>query len=67
MIKRSEVEYRHGYLNGREWTVRDIRRSGRMINEIERILKARAQMRRPESYVGGRPKTGDITLFVRPE
>ncbi|GKA87067.1 hypothetical protein Tco_0808778 [Tanacetum coccineum] len=67
IIKRSEVEYRHGYLNGREWTVRDIRRSGRMINEIERILKARAQMRRPDSYVGGRPKTGDITLFIRPE
>nr|GEV02107.1 hypothetical protein [Tanacetum cinerariifolium] len=51
--QKSEVGYRHGYLNGREWTVRDIRRSGRMINEIERILKARAQMRRLESFVGG--------------
>ncbi|GKE70591.1 hypothetical protein Tco_1528663 [Tanacetum coccineum] len=60
MIKATKVGRSYKYLNDREYTDRDIRRSVRMINEIMRILKACTQMRRLESFVGGRPKTGDI-------
>ncbi|GKC84284.1 hypothetical protein Tco_1140001, partial [Tanacetum coccineum] len=63
MLNINEVGYIHGRLNGCEWTVRDIKRSRRMFKEIVRILKARAQMRRLESYVDGQPKTDDIRLF----
>ncbi|GJT63954.1 hypothetical protein Tco_1015434 [Tanacetum coccineum] len=60
MIKATKVGRSYRYLNDREYTDTYIRRSVIIINEIMRILKACAQMRRLESFVGGRPKTGDI-------
>ncbi|GJR68281.1 hypothetical protein Tco_0014346 [Tanacetum coccineum] len=67
MLKRNKIGERRGYLGGRKWAVKEARRSRRMMNEIERILKTRSQLRRLESYVGGRPKVCDLRLFVRLE
>ncbi|GJT83377.1 hypothetical protein Tco_1057719 [Tanacetum coccineum] len=53
------------------WTTengqRDVQRSKVMLRRIETVLKERRHMRRLEVYVGGRPKTEYIRLFVRTE
>ncbi|GJZ40685.1 hypothetical protein Tco_0587571 [Tanacetum coccineum] len=48
-------------------SIRDVQRSTSMLMKIEAVLKERRQIRRLEVYVGGRPKTQDIRLFVRPQ
>ncbi|GJR58664.1 hypothetical protein Tco_1500826 [Tanacetum coccineum] len=53
-------------LNGRDWSKNDIGRSNEMLEKIDKTLKRREHLRRLEEYVGGRPKTFDPRLFVRP-
>ncbi|GJV76197.1 hypothetical protein Tco_1507781 [Tanacetum coccineum] len=67
MIKRHKIDEKYGHLGGRKWSVKDVRRFLRMEAKIERILRERKQMRRLESYVGGRPRVCDLRIFVRPE
>ncbi|GKA50066.1 hypothetical protein Tco_0743139 [Tanacetum coccineum] len=37
------------------------------LNQVDRVLKESRHMRILEVYVGGRPRTEDIRLFLRPE
>ncbi|GKE87056.1 hypothetical protein Tco_1564531, partial [Tanacetum coccineum] len=67
ILRDKKLGYNHGWLEDRVWTIKDVRRTKRMRNDIERTLKARRHMRRLESYVGGRPKIGDLRTFVMPE
>ncbi|GKC81052.1 hypothetical protein Tco_1136769, partial [Tanacetum coccineum] len=53
MLRDNKLGYGHGWLEGRVWTRDDIKGTKRMRNEIERILKARREMRCLEIYVGG--------------
>ncbi|GJR41972.1 reverse transcriptase domain-containing protein [Tanacetum coccineum] len=53
-------------LKGREWTKNGIKRSKGMLENIDKTLKHRDQLRRLEEYVGEIPKTIDIRAFVRP-
>ncbi|GJW69958.1 hypothetical protein Tco_0126875 [Tanacetum coccineum] len=67
LLRMNQVEKKYQWLNYREWSNRDVQRSKVMLRRIEAVLKERRQMRRLEVYVGGRPKTEDIRLFVRHE
>ncbi|GKE69993.1 hypothetical protein Tco_1528065 [Tanacetum coccineum] len=51
---------------GRDWSNKDIKRSNEMLEKIDKTLKHKEHLRRLEEYVGGRPKTFDPHLFVRP-
>ncbi|GJX35405.1 hypothetical protein Tco_0246962 [Tanacetum coccineum] len=65
-LRLSRVEKFYKNIN-RKWTKRDVNRSTTMLNKTDVVLKERMQMRRLEVYVGVRPRTSDIRLFVRPE
>ncbi|GKA58634.1 hypothetical protein Tco_0757947 [Tanacetum coccineum] len=67
MIKENALGRGNANLKGRSWTKKDVERSETMANKIERTLKHKIQMRRLESFVGGRPKIMDTHLLVRPE
>ncbi|GJW69150.1 hypothetical protein Tco_0123574 [Tanacetum coccineum] len=67
MLRVNKVGKRYKYLNNREWYERDVRRYDTMLIKIEDVLKELRQMQKLESYVGGRPKTRDIRLCVRPK
>ncbi|GKA27644.1 hypothetical protein Tco_0713812 [Tanacetum coccineum] len=44
-----------------------VTRSESMLDHIRAILNEQRQMQRLEVYVGGRPRTEDIRVFVRPK
>ncbi|GJZ40491.1 hypothetical protein Tco_0587054 [Tanacetum coccineum] len=67
MIRLNQVGKKYKSLNDRKWSDRDDRRSKTMLKKIKFVLKEQRKLRRLEGYVGGRPKTGDIRLFVKPE
>ncbi|GJY78605.1 hypothetical protein Tco_0484406 [Tanacetum coccineum] len=55
----------HKFCDGTLTDVRDQLMNMLRLNQA--VLKERRQIRRLEAYVGGRPKTGDIRVFVWPE
>ncbi|GKE29792.1 hypothetical protein Tco_1445176, partial [Tanacetum coccineum] len=67
ILRLNQVRQRYEYLYDREWSTRDVQRSTSMQKKIEAVLKERRHMRRLDVYVGGRLRTEDIRLFVRPE
>ncbi|GJR36427.1 hypothetical protein Tco_1212111 [Tanacetum coccineum] len=67
MIRENMLGRGNANLKGRSWTKKDVERSQTMVNKIERTLNHKRQMRRLESFVGGRPKTMDTRLLVRHE
>ncbi|GJY07051.1 hypothetical protein Tco_0374105 [Tanacetum coccineum] len=67
MLRLNKFGKCYKFLNDREWSERDVKRSDTMRKKIKVVLKERRQMQRLERYVGGRPTTGHIILFVRHE
>ncbi|GKE68209.1 hypothetical protein Tco_1526281 [Tanacetum coccineum] len=67
MIKDYRCQYKVDWCEKRMWSKAQHTDATMMWDEIERILSCIRQMRRLESYVGGRPKLSDIRTFVRPE
>nr|GEW26370.1 hypothetical protein [Tanacetum cinerariifolium] len=53
-------------LKGRDWTDYDVKSLSEILKKIDEVLRHREQLRRLEEYVGGRPKTINPHIFVRP-
>ncbi|GJW54890.1 hypothetical protein Tco_0098975 [Tanacetum coccineum] len=66
MVNKNELVRGNKSLKGRDWSNKDIKRSSEILEKIDKTLKHREQLRRLEEYVGGRPKTFDLRLFVAP-
>ncbi|GJU68809.1 hypothetical protein Tco_1255068 [Tanacetum coccineum] len=64
MLKENRLGHGNVKLESREWTKNYIKRSEARLEKIEKTLKHREQLRILEEYVGERPKTTDIRLFV---
>ncbi|GJW07731.1 hypothetical protein Tco_1570154 [Tanacetum coccineum] len=45
---------------------KDNKKSKEMVNKIDQVMKRKEQLHRLEEYVGGRPKTINPRVFVRP-
>nr|GEW22428.1 hypothetical protein [Tanacetum cinerariifolium] len=63
MIRDNVLGYANDGIQGRKWTTKDKERSKKMIHKIEKTLKKGRQLRRLESYVGGRLKENNIRVI----
>ncbi|GKD24291.1 hypothetical protein Tco_1230505 [Tanacetum coccineum] len=53
-------------LKGRDWIDMDVKKSNKMVDKIDKVLKHREQLKRLKTYVRERPKTVNLCTFVRP-
>nr|GEX17318.1 hypothetical protein [Tanacetum cinerariifolium] len=56
MLTKNKLGSGNKRLKGRDWTDYDVKSSKEMLKKIDKILRYREQLKRPEEYVGGRPK-----------
>ncbi|GJY15188.1 hypothetical protein Tco_0385610 [Tanacetum coccineum] len=66
VIKNRVEDLYNERLKGRDWNDKDVKRSKKMADKIDQVMKRREQLRRLKDYVGGRPKTINPRVFVRP-